>query len=417
MQLTEPDAALLHQIADLPQWHAIARLGVAVSGGSDSMSLLHLLAHAASARGVGLEVATVDHGLRPEATEEARLVAEACAALGLRHDTLSWTGWTGTGNLQAEARAARYRLLADWARARGLDAVALAHTRDDQAETFLLRLARQAGVDGLAAMAGEIKRGGMRFWRPVLGCTRAELRAFLERRGVTWSDDPSNEDPAYDRVRVRAALDTLAGLGIDRATLAGVAAILGDASRALKRTTHDLAAGIARVEAGDVVIDRAALASADPEIARRLLVAALVWVAVSEYPPRRAAVAELISAIAEDRGHTLHGCRVTSDQDFVRISRELAAVQGLETPFGAEWDGRWRLAGPGTGGVVRALGEAVTDCPDWRETGLPRATLMVSPALWRGETLVAAPLAGFGAGYSATIDHPAGDFAGSVLSH
>ncbi len=124
-------------------------LGIAVSGGSDSLALLHLMVEWGRAP---LRCVTVDHRLRDASAEEAAQVAEICAALGIAHDTLTWDGWDGQGNLAAEARRARYALLADWAVTHGLTGIALGHTQDDIAETLLMRLARRAGVDGLAAM-------------------------------------------------------------------------------------------------------------------------------------------------------------------------------------------------------------------------------------------------------------------------
>ncbi len=381
------------------------------------MALLHLLAACADEHGVTLEAATVDHGLRAAGATEARFVGNTCQSLGIPHETLHWRGWDRQGNLQAEARAARYRLLAGWAGRHRLDSVALGHTMDDIAETFLMRLAREAGVDGLAAMDAVFARDGARFWRPLLAVERGALRDFLTRHRLGWHDDPSNEDEGFDRVKARAALTVLDGLGIDRATLGAVADHLGAASRALGRCTHDLARRIGGVEAGCVVFDRPGLIAADPEIQRRLLAHALSWVAQSSYPPRRDTLAGLAPAIAAMRPHTLHGCLVTVDGDQVRIAREYNAVKDLRSPLGGLWDGRWHVAGPGAALEVGALGEAVKDCPDWRNAGLPRATLMAAPAIWDGERLVAAPLAGFGDGYSATIDPTAGDFFTSILSH
>ena len=110
--------------------------------------------------GCDVAVATVDHGLRPEAAAEAAEVAAICAGLGVPHEILHWH-WDGAGNLQDAARRGRMALLADWARRRGLRTVALGHTEDDIAETFLMRLARDAGVDGLAAMAARREVAGV----------------------------------------------------------------------------------------------------------------------------------------------------------------------------------------------------------------------------------------------------------------
>ncbi|MEZ5722745.1 MAG: tRNA lysidine(34) synthetase TilS [Paracoccaceae bacterium] len=414
----DPDAWIRFHICETPHWSGVTRLGVAVSGGGDSMALLHVLAECAPAAGVVLEAATVDHGLRPGSAAEADFVKRACEALDCQHETLVWEGWDGRGNLQAEARAARYRLLAGWARRRGLDLVALGHTMDDQAETFVMRLAREAGVDGLAAMEAVFARDGAAFWRPALALRRGQLRGYLARRGLDWREDPSNEDESFDRVKARRALAALSPLGIDAGTLAAVAVNLSSAREVLAATTRDAAARIARVQSGDVVLDRDGLLDQPWEIQRRLVAAALAWVATADYGPRRDAVSDLGVAILRRETRTLHGCLITCDDNTVRIAREYKAVRHLTAAPGALWDNRWRVTGPvEEAGVIRALGEGVNLCPDWRNTGLPRSSLMASPAVWRGETLIAAPIAGLSGGFSAEIAHPRGDFGPSIQTH
>jgi len=190
---------------------------VAVSGGGDSLALMHLAADWAG--GAPLAAVTVDHGLRPESAAEAREVARAAGALGLRHETLLWRGWDGHGNLQAAARDARHALIAEWARTEGRGTVLLGHTRDDQAETVLMALARAAGPDGLSAMQAACEARGVLWLRPLLGVGREELRAELRRRGAAWAEDASNADPRFERVRARRALRALAPVGIDAPAL------------------------------------------------------------------------------------------------------------------------------------------------------------------------------------------------------
>lgn len=414
----DPDAWVRFHICRDPHWSGVTRLGVAVSGGGDSVALLHLVADCARDRGVTVEAATVDHGLREEAAAEAEFVFETCQSLDIHHETLRWTGWDGQGNLQAAARAARYGLLADWAKRRRLDRVALGHTLDDQAETFLMRLAREAGVDGLAAMDAVFTRDGASFWRPALALERADLRAYLERHGHGWCEDPSNEDRRFDRVKARKVLGELDALGIDAGTLWGVALNLASARDALKQVTRDRAEEIAKVEGGDVVFDRSALLACPQEILRRLLAQALVWVSGADYPPRRDALFDLWRALLKPGKQTLHGCLVTVDHGSVRVAREYNAVKDTRAAPGAPWDTRWRVTGPARDGAeIRALGEGVRHCADWRNTGLPRSSLMASPAVWQGDALIAAPIAGYSGGYSAEIAHPRGDFVASVLTH
>ena len=379
-------------------------MGVAVSGGSDSTALLHLAADWAGETGVRLVAATVDHGLRPEAAEEAEAVARICAALGVAHEVLRWRSWDGAGNVQAEARAARYRLLAQWARREGLDCVLLGHTMEDQAETLLMRLARRAGVDGLAAMAARFDREGQAFGRPLLGQRREELRELLRARGVVWIEDPSNEDARFDRVKARRALGGLAEIGVDAEALATVSENMADVRAALEWQVAELAEAAVQVEAGDLKVDLAAFGAVPEEIRRRLLVAGFQWVAGGDYAPRRAPVQRLLAEIDSGRGGTLAGCVLMVEGARLRIAREPRAVMGLESA-GPLWDGRWQVEGPWQGGeVLRALGEAgLAEIEDWRAAGLPRQSLIASPSVWRAGRLVAAPLAAHGAGWRAEL--------------
>jgi tRNA(Ile)-lysidine synthase len=390
-----------------------ARIGVAVSGGSDSLALLH----AAHAWGVGVEAVTVDHGLRPEAAAEAAHVARLCEGLGIPHDVLRWEGWDGRGNLQDHARQNRYALIAGWAKARGLPSVALGHTMDDQAETLLMRVAREAGVEGLASMRLVFAREGTRFDRPFLFDRRADLRAYLEAKGVAWIEDPSNEDESFGRVRARKAIAALSPLGIGAEELFRVALNLRDASDALGQAASDFARAKAKSAGGDLIFDRTALRRQPAEIARRLLGHALMFVGSADYPPRREPLEKLMEHLRTTGNTTLHGCLVTVSDMTVRVAREHAAVAGLRGPTDAPWDRRWHLAGPHAPDLeLRALGEAVRDCPDWRATGLPRATLLASPAVWRGAALVAAPVAGLANGWTADTGGAA-DFAAFLISH
>lgn len=224
---------------------ADARVGIAVSGGPDSLALLIL---AAAARPGRIEAATVDHGLRPEAAEEALFVAGICATLGVPHSILR-IGWSQLPEtaIQERARQQRYRLLGYWAEERALDALATAHHADDQAETLLMRLARGSGVRGLAGMRPRSIAPGshLPLVRPLLSWRRAELEQLCARAGLNPVDDPSNRDERFERVRVRQALGEAAWL--DPAAIARSAANLADADTALdwafrnqwKRAVHE----------------------------------------------------------------------------------------------------------------------------------------------------------------------------------
>jgi tRNA(Ile)-lysidine synthase len=211
------------------------RIGIAVSGGPDSLALLLL---AAAARPGKIEAAAVDHALRTGSREEAEMVAGVCTNLGVPHAILTaiWDDRPATA-IQERAREERYRLLADWAKNRKLDAIATAHHLDDQAETLLMRLARGAGVRGLSGMrAAVVLNSGVPLLRPLLGWRRAELEQIVANAGLEPARDPSNEDEQFERIRVRRALAEADWL--DPQALASSAANLGQAEAALEWATE-----------------------------------------------------------------------------------------------------------------------------------------------------------------------------------
>lgn len=367
-------------------------VGVAVSGGGDSAALLVLAVEVLGASQV--RAATVDHGLRPEAAGEAASVAALCARLGVEHAVLRWEGPAG-GNLMDAARRGRQRLLADWARAGGLGAVALAHTLDDQAETVLMRLARGSGVDGLSGMAEARAALGILWLRPFLGVSRAALRAELAARGIPWAEDPTNADTRFARTRARAALAALAPLGIGAAGLAATAARMARARAALEADEAAARVRLVRDDRGTVLVDPAALDLA-PEMRDRLFAGLIGGLSGAEYRPRLAALHRWLT------GGALSGVLLRHEAAGLRLSREPRAVAGLRASTAAVWDRRWRAEGPGEAEIA-ALGEAGLAQlgrqaraglhPHWRGAGLAPAVLAGLPAIWQGDRLLAAPLA------------------------
>jgi tRNA(Ile)-lysidine synthase len=342
---------------------------------------------------------TVDHRLRAESGAEAAGVAAACAGLGVPHKVVVWDHGPLQGNLMDTARRARMGLITDWARARGIGHVALGHTRDDQAETVLMGLARQAGLAGLSGMRQTWAEGGATFHRPLLGAGRAELRAWLESRGVGWVDDPTNDDAHFARTRARLALGALAPLGITAAGLAAVAGHLASVQAALAEQVQAAASRHVVAKAGALHIG-AGLFAEPAEVQRQLLAQAIGWVSCEPYSPRAGDLARFLNALCAGRDATLHGCRARKGW----LLREARHVAG-PAPVGQVWDRRWRITGPD--GTVRALGDTgLRACPDWRATGLPREVLAVTPGIWADDRLLAAPFAGLENGWSAQLDAP-----------
>ncbi|KIN60251.1 tRNA(Ile)-lysidine synthase [Sulfitobacter noctilucae] len=398
-------------------------LGVAVSGGGDSVALLSVLRDFCNIHDISLHAVTVDHGLRAASAAEAREVATLCQALNVPHDILVWSEWDGTGNLQNEARKARYRKIADWAGRLGITTICVGHTADDQAETVLMRLARSSGVDGLSAMQTSTLRDGINWVRPLLAVRREKLRNYLRLRDMSWSEDPSNTDEQFARIKARRVLEVLAPLGIDTDILCDVADHMQRSRKALDWQTFLAAKKVITIEAGAVVLDEALFELQPDEIQRRLLVRAINWVSGSSYPPRKAALSNVKQALRNGQASTLEGCHIRRIGGNIWIFREHKAVSFVETEIDMPWDGRWVLKSDLSGKVshslrLRALGPSgLEQCPDWRATGRPYVVLQSTPAVWDGQQLVAAPLAGFPQYWRAELNLDEDTFFAALLSH
>lgn len=409
-------------------------IAIMVSGGSDSLALM-MLAHdwAEEMRQdpdngpVRLIAVTVDHGLRTESAAEAEQVARTAHELGIDHVTLQWK-WDGTGNLQAAARAARYSLVQDWRRRKRpeIGAILVGHTCDDQAETFLMRLSRGSGVDGLAAMKAlplshQAARaaGAAPVIRPLLWAKRDALRAALRTRGLTWIDDPSNENEDFLRVRTRktmADLDEI-GLGID--TLTRTAQHMRRAAVALWARAADVATNVvSEPYPGILRFDLDGFEKIEEETQLRLLAHGIGCLTQAPYRPRLSSLEALAEAAFAGRGATLQGVQSFVHEGGLVLVRELRAVADYESPADgvAAWDGRWRIKGRRLGeALIRPLGAqslAALDLPK----GLPKAAFQSYPALWAGPALVAVPYLAR-EGLCAPLYETSAEFHRSILSH
>lgn len=399
--MTEKTPVSPDETAFAETWREIGaprNLLLAVSGGSDSIALLRL---AASLRGEGaaVHVATVDHGLRAGSADDAAFVLQAARALDVPATLLRWEGEKPSAGLQAAARAARYRLLAQAAARLRADAILTAHTADDQAETVLMRMAHRSGARGLAGMAREIFIAAgagppQRLLRPLLGWRRARLRAFLSEKHAAFIDDPSNEDRRFERVRARAALaaggeDAIGGL----LAAAGKARALSSALDRLDRARFAALGGEFGAD-GSVRLSRLLVSRPlDASLAARLFAS----VGAGETPSAAAAGEALDAAIAGGRP-TLAGAIACVDGDDLLIMREPAAVLGRKdlAPIAPVriragekilWDRRFTVENGLNGDAeIRRLGAIAAALNPARAMALATA-----PGLWTGETLAAFP--------------------------
>lgn len=304
-----------------------AVLGLAVSGGPDSLALMLLAAAWARAPGrPRLVVYTVDHGLRPEAADEAAMVVRAAEERGLAARLLRWEGDKPATGVQAAARAARYRLMAAAMAADGAELLLTAHHLADQAETVLMRLAHGSGVAGLAGMRARSVVEGCAVYRPLLGVPPEALAAVVAAAGLTPAADPSNADPAYERVRWRQAQPALDRLGLTAERL-GVFARRMAAATALVAAAVDAAwPQIVVPVAGDrFELAHGRFAALNPLVAAELLARVLALAAGSRQAPPLGALETLQAALqgqAAMKATTLHGCVIAARAGVISVRRE-----------------------------------------------------------------------------------------------
>lgn len=360
------------------------RLALAVSGGSDSLAMLHLamLERPASC----LVVLTVDHGLRDASRAEAEHVAQLCAVRGIEHHILTWTGDKPSTGIQAKARAARYDLMTIWCASHGVATLLTAHTMDDQAETVVMRSRRTQSLKSLAGIWPESRWNGIRIIRPLLKERRTGLREMLRAAGVTWSDDPSNDNPKFERVRIRADM-----ADNDVARLAAVA----DEARQEAERRGAVAAQWLRshavVEAiGMVRLSRPGLGSSllEREEMDEVL-GRTIHMAGGGLPEPDAITSLLARILAGDAFRsTLGGAMVAVRQAEILIGREPVRIDATPALVGDEpqlWDGRFQLTAP-PGSRILPAGPR---CPK-PERALPAFVLAGLPAviLPSGETVL-----------------------------
>lgn len=286
------------------------RMGLAVSGGPDSLALL-LLAHAAFPDRV--QAATVDHGLRAESRAEAIFVAGICGELGVPHAVLPATVDTARASLQRAAREARYAALDAWLETNGLRLLLTAHHADDQAETLIMRLLRGAGVGGLSAVRAAaplpVPGSAAVVLRPLLGWRKDELRSLVEAAGIEPVDDPSNRDDRHDRVRIRRRLASADW--VDPLPLARSAAALADADAALAWAAERLWAERVTQQGEIWLFDHEGLPA---ELKRRLVLRLLSRIGNDRTRPRGEEITRLVARLERNAAGTLAGVKCSGGE-------------------------------------------------------------------------------------------------------
>jgi tRNA(Ile)-lysidine synthase len=419
--MTKPlsDLEMSNLMAAVGPFEERAHIAVAVSGGADSMALTLLAAKWVQDNGGSLSALSVDHGLRSESAAETRQVANWLGSRGIDHHCLSWTGVKPHTALQVRARTARYDLLNDWCRQNRVLHLLLAHHQEDQAETFLLRLGSGSGMDGLAAMAAIVEKPAMRLLRPLLGIPKARLRATLEAASQPWLEDPSNENTAFERIRIRKSLPDLMAAGMTVQGLTETASRMARARVALEAGASQLLAGCCALHpAGYARVQGLTLFSAADEMSLRALARVLMCVGGGDYGPRLQKLEHLhekmkaafIDGPVGWKGATLAGCRVLPIKDsaaagdflICREGRALPEPQQVNGALELDWDNRFRLRlrGPKSSlfqdTMLQPLGRSgwnslLVQAPEMRAASMPVPARTTLPALVDGQGVVAVP--------------------------
>lgn len=391
-------------------------IAIALSGGPDSLALTQLLAAWVAQLGGILTALTVDHGMRAEAEAEARQVGQWMQRSGITHHILKWEGDKPTTGIMAAARTARYDLLRNWCQDNAVLHLALGHHREDQAATFLMRLKRGSGLQGLACMSPTVD-GFPRLLRPLLDMPRARLAATLKATGQNWIEDPSNENPAYERNPITDFIDggNSIGLTAERVSLAAKSL-----TRAKDAITIDIAKALAHSVSisplGVAVIDTQALLTYPDDIQLRALSRIVQTIGGADYTPRLDRLTRLLQSMkgsnmamrADDtgKGRTLAGCCIRGQNGGHRIIREAAAI-APDQPVTAPnmlWDRRFYLQLPEAmvqtetyiGRLTQERWQALKKiCPTATTQGIPADVRCTLPVIWDILGIMMAPHYGY----------------------
>jgi tRNA(Ile)-lysidine synthase len=378
--------ALLAPISDR------STIGLAVSGGPDSLALMLLVDEWRRARSNAPRtiVYSVDHRLRPEAAAEAAFVQELASRLSFPSRTLRWTGDKPLAGVQAAARAARYRLIGEAMRADGAEILLTAHQRADQAETVLMRLAHGSGLDGLRGMSAFAEVEGVHLFRPLLDVAPEALRAIVAEAGIVPVSDPSNADRHYERVRWREALPGLAALGLDASRLAAFARRAGEADDAVAQWAEERFAALVRLDPlGAASFSGAAFAGLPDAVGTKLLQRILGVTGAPGRAGALGAVERLRAAIASGTplAVTVGGASVRRRGDVIWVAREAGRRPPAEAVLGGRaalvWDHRFRIANAGADALDVRPGAALSRAAAERLVGhrlmAPSAAIRTAP--------------------------------------
>ena len=324
--------------------------GIAVSGGSDSMALFHMLTDWKSSDKPEIIVASIDHGLRSESKLEVEFVKKACEMKKVKHFSLAPSTHLSKiqGNLQDNARSARYTLLRNWAIAKNLQCILLGHTLDDQEENLLIRFFRGSGVDGLVSMEEMVARNEILWMRPLLKFRKEDLRNYLRTNNYSWVDDPSNHDNKYTRVRMRKLLKQLKSNNLITPNFVKTADHMLRASKLSREIAISNSKTLLSFnDVGQISFKVEKFSKLFEDSRYRILAGIVSWFSGSFYKPRFSQLENVYNKILNVNitGSTLGGTVFKKKNGIVTVTRELGSIEEnfLVKNKKFIWDNRWLI--------------------------------------------------------------------------
>ena len=402
-------------------------IGLAVSGGGDSIAMLTLASEWAEAKKKVIKVVTVNHNLRTEAKEEAIFTRKFVNKLGHNHTILEWKRLADVGNLQAEASFARKKLISNWAKLNNIRTVLVAHTLNDQVETILMRFARGSGVDGLVGMKKILNLQGICWFRPLLTISRDDLRNFLKIKKLKWIEDPTNQDRKYLRVRARDAISQLQQFGIKTDLVINTSIRMENARTVLNDVaTEAFNKYVSLRKWGDVEVNREIFNSSREDTFLRILAGIIKGISGSIYRPRYKDLLNFTDAIRnrDFKARTLCGVLVRAVNEKKIVFRREPTYPFFVSDLKSKkliWDGRWQVSVSRGLRKFEQIGPLSNHGYQQIKNNIKKNKstegLLSTPTLFNNDIVVSAPMLNYGDVLSCKLKYNKKQFINCFITH
>ena len=407
------------RIKDLPEVKLFNKyiddkpIALAVSGGPDSTAMMQIAALSKKLKNSNVTVIVIDHGLREESKNEANIVCKNAKLLGFKFKILKWNGVKPKTRVQEIARKTRYKLMTSWCKKKGIEKLFLAHHLDDQVETFLMRLGKGSGVDGLAVMDFVTETSSLKLVRPFLEIPKTRFIEILGITNLEWISDPSNFNSDYKRSRIRKILPILSKEGINSKQIGLVIKRMRSAKDALNSQTNTLLKKyLSNVDNVAYFLNKEFFKDTkEKEILLRALEKIFMNISGSIYPPRRNKLENILSWILENnnvKAKTLTGVVVRKRKSEFIFYREpddcykSVNIRPLTSRYSC-WDDRFFLKANKSNNLqIRALGDVgITILKEEKILkrqgfqNVPLSAWKTVPGVWSKKRLISVPTLGY----------------------